>query len=124
MKMTAMVAQMSLRLFGVILIVLGLFFWSGHALALVNTHMLIGVLFVLALWVLCGVAVAAHQSTGLAAFGVLWGLIVLAFGMMQRGLMPGSAHWVIQVLHLLIGLGAMGMGERLAARIKAANPSV
>lgn len=124
MRTTTMVAQMTLRLLGVILIVLGLLFWGGQALGLVNTHMLIGVLFVLALWILCGVAVAARQSTGLAAFGVFWGLVVLAFGMMQRALLPGSMHWVIQVLHLLFGLGAMGIGERLAARIKAANPKV
>jgi hypothetical protein len=40
--------------------------------------------------------------------------------------MVGSAHWVIQVLHLLVGLIAMGIGDNLARRIKgttAAEPA-
>jgi hypothetical protein len=41
--------------------------------------------------------------------------------MTQRGLMVGSAHWVIQVLHLLVGLIAMGIGDNLARRIKGAT---
>ena len=38
--------------------------------------------------------------------------------MSQTRLLPGDAHWVIQVLHLLIGIGAMGLGQGLATRIK------
>lgn len=118
MRTTTTVAQMIVRLFGLILLALGITFWSGHALQLVNTHMLIGVLFVLALWTLAGIAAAAHQSGGFVALGFVWGIVVLALGMTQRTLMPGSGHWVIQVLHLLVGLAAMGIGENLAKRIK------
>ena len=118
MRTTTTVAQMIVRLFGLILLILGALFWSGHALQLVNTHMLIGVLFVLALWTLSGIAAAAHQSGGLVALGFVWGIVVLALGMTQQTLMPGSAHWVIRVLHLLVGLAAMGIGENLAKRIK------
>ncbi|MEO9115434.1 MAG: hypothetical protein ABI311_04670 [Gemmatimonadaceae bacterium] len=116
--MTTTIAQMVVRLFGVILIVLGGLFWSGSALQLVNTHMLLGVVFVLALWVLSGIGAATRQSGSLVATGFIWGVIVLALGMVQKSLMPGAAHWVIQVLHLLIGLIAMIIGERLAAGIK------
>jgi hypothetical protein len=118
MRTTTTVAQMIVRLFGLILLILGALFWSGHALQLVNTHMLIGVLFVLALWTLSGIAAAAHQSSSFVALGFVWGIVVLALGMTQRTLMPGSAHWVIRVLHLLVGLAAMGIGENLAKRIK------
>lgn len=118
MRTTTMVAQIVVRLFGLILLILGFTFWSGHALQLVNTHMLIGVLFVLALWTLSGVAAAARQSGGMVAFGFIWGVVVLALGMTQTTLMPGSAHWGIRVLHLLVGLAAMGLGENLAKRIK------
>ena len=120
MRTTTTVAQMLLRLFGLILIVLGIIFWTGNALSLVNVHMLIGLLFVLALWLLSGLAAAAHQSAGVVALGFVWGIIVLALGMMQRGLMVGSAHWVIQVLHLLVGLIALGIGERLAMKSRIA----
>src|SRR5665213_909575 len=118
MRTTTTIAQMVVRLLGLVLIVLGGLFWGGRALELVNTHMLIGVLFVLALWVLSGIGAAARQSGGLVATGFIWGIIVLALGMMQQSLMPGSAHWVIRVLHLLVGLVAMVIGERLAAGIK------
>jgi hypothetical protein len=35
--------------------------------------------------------------------------------------LTGGWHWTIQVLHLLIGLGAIGMGENLARRIQEAG---
>lgn len=118
MRTTTTAAQMLLRLFGVILIVLGILFWTGTALSLVNVHMLIGLLFVITLWVLSGLAGAAHQSMGLVALGVVWGIIVLVLGMVQSRLMVGSVHWVIQVLHLLVGIAGMGIGEGLAMRTK------
>lgn len=121
MRTTTVVTQMVMRLLGLTLIVLGLLFWSGHALQLVNLHMAVGVLFVLSIWVLAGLAAKMHQSSGFIALAVVWGLIVLALGMAQRGLVPGSLHWMIRVLHLLVGLAAMGIGENLAKRTLAAT---
>jgi hypothetical protein len=120
MRTTTTVAQMLVRVLGLILIVLGLCFWTGHALSLVNLHMLIGVLFVLSLWLLSGIAGAAHVPARFVIAGIVWGLVVLALGMTQRTLLPGSAHWVIRVLHLLVGIAAMGLGERLARRTRSA----
>ncbi len=42
----------------------------------------------------------------------------VALGMTQDRLLVGDAHWVIQVLHLLVGLGGMGLAGALAARIR------
>jgi hypothetical protein len=36
----------------------------------------------------------------------------------QARLLPGDFHWIIQVLHLLVGLAAIGLGEDLAGRIR------
>ncbi len=113
------IARMSVRGLGALLIVLGLLFWSGNALGLVNVHMLLGLLFVIALWTLCGVAIKSHVSGGFVAFGVIWGLIILGLGMAQTTMMVGSAHWVIRLLHLLVGLAGMGIGESMAKRIPA-----
>ena len=121
MGSTTTVAQMGVRVLGVIQIIMGLFFWGGYALGLVNLHMIIGLLFVISLWVLCGVAAKAHVSGVLVAVGVIWGLIVTWFGMAQVKMMIGSEHWVIQVLHLLLGIVAIGIGESLAKRIKLAQ---
>jgi hypothetical protein len=35
--------------------------------------------------------------------------------MTQQGLLPGSLHWIVRVAHLVIGLAAMPLAERLAA---------
>ena len=39
-------------------------------------------------------------------------------GLTQTRLLTGSAHWLIEVLHLLVGVAAVGMAEGLAARVK------
>ncbi|HEY5086284.1 MAG TPA: hypothetical protein VII66_02905 [Gemmatimonadaceae bacterium] len=121
MLKTTIIAQILMRAFGVILIVLGIIFWTGDALSLVNLHMPIGLLFVITLWLLSGLAAGAHQSMGLIMLGIVCGIVVLALGMTQRGLMVGSAHRVIRVLHLLLGLAGMGIGEQLAKRTRAAK---
>ena len=119
MQGTTTVAQMLVRICGGLLILLGIFFWTGHALSLIPMHMLLGLVLVIALWVLAGIGARAGVGAGLVVLSVLWGIIVLALGMTQTRLVPGSAHWVIRVLHLLVGLVAIRLGEVLAQRIKA-----
>lgn len=118
MKTATTVAQMLIRGAGLILIVLGLLFWTGNARALVPVHMLLGIILVLALWTLAFLGVRAGVNWGLVVLAVLWGLLTAALGMVQVQLLPGNLHWIIQVLHLLIGLAAISQGEALGARIK------
>ena len=117
MKHTVPIARALLSLLGLTLIVLGVLFWTGRALALLPLHMLLGLLFVVCLWVLVGAALYARSSRGLALVVFLWSLIVPSLGMAQLRLLPGSLHWVIQSAHLLVGLIAMGLGHALARRI-------
>lgn len=112
------VPQMIIRVCGIILIILGVLFWTGNAPGLVPLHMLLGLILVIALWVLAGVAAANGVSVGLVALAAVWGLVVLALGLAQGGMLVGSAHWIVQVIHLLLGLGAIGLGEMLAGRVK------
>ena len=118
MKIATTVAQMIVRLCVLIQIISGLLFWSGNALSFVPLHMLTGLLLVLALWALAIMAAVARVGVGIAALAVVWGFVVVAFGLTQSGIMPGDLHWVIQVLHLLVGLAAVGMAENLARRLK------
>jgi hypothetical protein len=112
------IAQIVLRVAGLANIVLGLLFWSGHAFNLVPLHMLLGIVLVLSLWTLAGLAAGARVSAGLVVFAIVWGFVVPALGFTQDSLVTGDAHWVIRVLHLLVGLAAMGLGETLARRIR------
>ena len=123
MRTTATVAQWLVRLTGLIQIVLGLLFWTGNQLTLVPVHMLVGLILVLALWTLAFIAARSGVQPGLVVVVFLWGLLVLILGVTQDRILTGSAHWLIQVLHLLVGLAAIGQAEGLAVRIRRAAPA-
>jgi hypothetical protein len=53
---------------------------------------------------------------------IAWGFIVLLLGLSQDQLFPGPAHWLIKLLHLLVGLSAIGLAELLARRSLARVP--
>ena len=111
---------MFMRAAAAVQLILGIGFWTGNWSGLVNIHMLIGVLFVLSLWAIAGVAISQRRAVGLAVFAIVWGVVVAGLGMAQRGILVGDLHWVIRVLHLVISLAAMPMAERLAAHRTAA----
>ena len=112
------IAQILIRICGPAALVLGVLFWTGNALTLIPVHMLAGIVLVLALWTLAIMAAVSGVQRGLVALAIGWGLIVPMLGMSQNQLLPGSLHWVIQGLHLLFGIVAMGLGNGLARRIK------
>jgi hypothetical protein len=119
MRSTITAIQMAVRAVGVVQIVLGLAFWTGNLLGLVDLHQLLGILLVLALWTQAALAARAGVPVGMVAGAVVLGLIVPIVGLTQRELLPGSAHWVIEVVHLLLGIGLLGVAENLAVRAKA-----
>jgi len=106
------------RICGLLALILGILFWTGERLSLVPLHMALGTILVIALWILAAKGARAGVSGGLVAIAVIWGLLVPVLGALQVHLMPGPGHWVIQVIHLLLGIGAMGLAEGLAGRIR------
>lgn len=122
MKMTFTIAHLLLRLAGLSAIVMGLLFWNNLALNLIPFHMLAGVVVVLALWTLALLAARAGAHPLLVGIALVWGLIVPTLGIMQNQLLPNASHWVIQVLHLLVGVLALWQGEGLAAHVQRAQP--
>lgn len=116
MKRAIFATLMVIRVTGLIQIVLGVLFWTGLATNLVPVHMAIGYLFVLALWTLAALSLAAGAPAVLVALAFGWGLVVPALGIAQVGLLVGSWHWVIRALHLAVGLAAMGIAQTLAER--------
>jgi hypothetical protein len=113
----ALAARWLVRITGLVQIVLGALFWTGNAVTLVSVHILVGLLLVVGLWTLAFFAARAGVQPGFVAVVVLWGLLLPVFGLNQDRLLTGDAHWVIRVLHLLVGLAAIGQGEGLAARM-------
>lgn len=117
------IAQWAVRLTGVTQVVLGLLFWTDRAFGLVTLHMAIGMVFVTGLWVLAGLAARAGLQPVIVAASVAWGVLVPVFGMMQGQLLPGPLHWIVEVLHLLIGVVAMVVAARLAFFIRCRHQS-
>ncbi len=124
MKRSIMILQILVRVSGFIQIVLGLLFWTGNALGLVPVHIFFGSVLVLSLWTLAITSARAGVQPGLVALAVVWGLITSILGLAQGQLLVNASHWIIQVLHLLVGIGAMGLAENLARRIKQSRPMI
>jgi hypothetical protein len=117
--MVIRIASAVLSLAGLLALILGLLFWVGIALNLMQLHMLLGLLAVGALWVIgIGQAFSKARSWVIAAIALLIGAVTLIIGMIQTSLMAGAFHWVIQVIHLVLGLLTIGMGHMAAARYR------
>ncbi len=117
MRIATLVTMWIVRVAGIVKIVLGLLFWTGRARGYIPLHMSVGFVVVLGLWTLSLHALVARTGAGLALFGILWGLALPALGMTQAAILVGPWHWIIRVIHLLMGLTALGLADRLATRV-------
>ena len=116
------VCQWLVRVCGVLLLLSGLLFWTGDApRSLVPLHMLLGIILVVALLVVAILGAQAGVSMGLAIGAGVLAVLVLALGWTQTTLMPGSTHWLIQALHLILGMAAIGIGEAIGGRVRRAG---
>ena len=91
-KYTVIIARSLISLLGLALVVLGILFWTGHALSLLPLHMDLGGLFVICLWVLVVVGFMARATRVFALVVFIWSLLVPALGVLQLQLLPGASH--------------------------------
>lgn len=122
MRATAGISLWIVRVAGTLQLVLGALFWTGHAYTYVPLHIANGVVIVLTLWTVAVLALVARTRRGLAVFGLLWGLALPAFGLRQAAVLIGPLHWIVRVIHLLMGLAAMALAGMLGQAILAAVP--
>src|SRR4051794_25033301 len=109
---------MVVRLCVIFQVVTGLLFWSGNMVQLIPLHMLSGALLVVGLWALAILAARAGATLARVALALGWGVLVLALGMTQGQILPGDLHWLVQVLHLAVGLAAAAQAEQLGALVR------
>jgi hypothetical protein len=100
---------------------LGLLFWTGRATELIPLHRLNGFVLVIAVWALAYIAARAGVNPQLVAAAVLWGLVAPVLGLTQERILPGSFHWTVQILHLLVGFSLIGLAENLGRRLPGAE---
>jgi hypothetical protein len=113
MHLTVTILRHLARLLGAAQIVLGFTIWFGWTPNAVALHAALGSAFVLVLWIISAIALFVLSKRGVALFGLLWGALVLWFGMAQTTFLTDSGHWAIRLLHLLVGLAAIGLAESL-----------
>ena len=116
MKPATTVLRWVVRLTGLLQLVVGLAFWSGNLLQLLQFHMLDGFLFTLAFLAIVVLAAVARVGLGAVLLGLVWVIIVPVLGVTQTTILngPGDPHWVVRVVHLLVGVGAIAFADRLA----------
>ena len=77
-----------------------------------------GSLLVLVVWIIALVGLFALPKRGVPLMTLLWGGLVLWFGMAQTTFLVGGNHWVIRVAHLLVGVSMLGLAESIAKAVK------
>jgi hypothetical protein len=111
------------RVAGVLQLLLGVSIWIGFGQRLTPVHILTGVLIVVGLWILAILALIARGRPALVGFALVWGLALPALGMTQATILVGPMHWIIRVVHLLMGLIALGTADALAKHVLATRAS-
>ncbi len=119
MRMATLGLVWIVRVLGLVQIVLGLLIWIGPGLRYLPIHISMGFLIVISLWILAILALIVRGRPGLVGFAFLWGLGLPAFGMAQMTLLVGSLHWIIRLVHLLMGVIALATADRLATHVLA-----
>lgn len=104
------------RIGGLAALIFGLLLWRGMLPGSVNLHMTLGGIVAAALAILAVYAIATRVRVPLAAVGLLWAVATGYVGSMQTHWLPGSNHWIVSVIHLLLGIGAIGLAEALSRR--------
>ena len=119
--MVVRIALMIVRVGVLIELALGILFWTGNTDSLQIVHIVIGILVVLSLWTL-GIAQGLQGgSFGLALATFVVGFLLALVGLFQKQWLGGSNHWVIQVIHLLLVLSAIGLAEMISGRYRRIN---
>ena len=123
MRTTLNICLLIVRIAGLLQLVSGILFWAGYALRYVPLHMAVGSILVLALWAIAAAAFITRTRRLFATFVFVWGPVLAAFGAMQSRVLIGPNHWVIRLVHLLMGAIALGAGTALAKFLLAPAPT-
>jgi hypothetical protein len=113
----------ALRVCVLLALILGILIWL-NVLGdnVIPFHMLIGLLAMVALWLVGFGSILAPKggSLGLGIAAIVVGILLPIVGLGQNSFLyfTTPSHWLIQVIHLLIGLAAIGVGEATAGRYK------
>jgi hypothetical protein len=120
-SLIARIALMITMVLGLLFWIAQVFVWGGLLVFLAQIgfpgiHEVFGTIGVLGLFILAGMAVFTKGSRWTGVGGILYAFLVPAFGMTQTMILVGNLHWLIQIAHLLVGIGAMYLARGIEQR--------
>jgi hypothetical protein len=98
-------------------LILGVIIWTGHD-GPVPVHAVLGFVLVGSLWTICIAAARSGVPNRQVVPAAVWGLVAVVFGMAHDAILTGNLHWTIRVLHVVVSIGAVGLGEGLMRRMR------
>jgi hypothetical protein len=104
------------RLDGIVALILGIILWAGSP-GLLKIHILTGFIMSITMLLIGLVGFFARVKPALPIIAIVWAPLLPYVGFAQLKLFPGGSHIVIQVIHLIIGVCAIGIAEALVAKI-------
>jgi hypothetical protein len=107
------------RIAGLAALLLGMSFWGNRSpgAALITTHMSLGAIVVIALAILAIRALGDRVRVPAAFVALVWAALTFFIGTLQDWWVGGGSHLAIQIVHPLLGFGAIGLAEMLSAAI-------
>lgn len=122
MKTLIKINQMLLRLLVLVMLVLGVMVWMGHA-GVVNAHIGLGFIFTSLVLLQALFGAWARVGWGLVGMTVVWAVLLPVIGLGQRTFMPGGVHWAVQAFHLLFAVATLAFVERIGKRALTKPPA-
>jgi len=106
------------RLLVAIQIGMGILIWMGKGTNEIMLHMAFGLVFVVLAVCFAVMAKANGAPQSATWVAIIWAIVTVGVGMEQARVLVGPNHWLIQVIHFVLGLGMAGQVERLAKAVK------
>ena len=104
------------RLDGLAALIFGILLWTGSAGSL-KVHILTGFIMTITLLLVGLLGFFARIKPVLPIIAIAWAILLPYIGFAQLKLFPGASHAVIQIVHLIIGICAIGLVEAAGAKI-------
>ena len=105
------------RIAGLGALVLGATFWFAPGMAPLSLHMTLGGIVAAVLAILAGWALIHGVRVPAAIAALVWAAAVIYVGTVQDWWVGAGSHLIIEIVHPLLGIGAIGLAEMLAAAI-------
>jgi hypothetical protein len=105
------------RIAGILALLLGLLIGRVNFNGLPRLHMVLGIVVVAALALIAISGFFARLQPALPLVALVWAGGTAYIGFAQTSLLTGDTHWIVEVAHALLGVGAIGLAEAIGARV-------